>query len=136
MTLSSKQLAKNKKIELAKNGGLIRVSFTFDGKEHVHTHRLTQQEMEKQQELLREFGVDAFSTAMLRVSIWGASRLGEHVVTEAFKDYARKHFKEPSAEVIDFKDIVDQIKEEQNGDSTTPRDSNLASHKSKDDGKS
>jgi len=89
---------KLKREEAAKNGGLIRVSFTFDGKEHAHSHRLTQAEMDEQQRLLRESGIDAFNTTILKVTIWGAARLGEHVVTEAFKDYARKHYKQTEIE--------------------------------------
>jgi hypothetical protein len=94
-TLSDRQQLKLKRSQAELNGGLIKVSFTFAGKEHVQTHRLSPAEMEEQRKLLREHGPDAFTTATLRMTIWGASKLGEHAVTEAFKDYARKHWTPP-----------------------------------------
>lgn len=97
-TPSRKQQLLERHEEIAKNSGLIRMTFTFDGKEHVAIHRLTQSEMEEQQRLLREHGVKAFEAVLLQVSIWGAARLGEHVVTEAFKEYARKHYRDPAAQ--------------------------------------
>jgi len=122
-TPSTRQLKKQQRAELAKDGGLIRVSFSFDGKNHVQTHRLTQSEMDGQKALLRQHGPSAFSTATLQVSIWGAGQLGKHCVTEAFKDYARKHYDEsqdvnrPTAQ-----EVVDVLATNMNkelGDETT-----------------
>ena len=122
-TLSRKQQKAKDQAEAAKGGGLIRVSFTFDDKTHVQTHRLTQSEMDGQKALLRQHGPSAFSTATLQVSIWGAGQLGKHCVTEAFKDYARKHYREeedvnrPTAQ-----EVVDVLKLNMNkelGDETT-----------------
>ena len=112
-TLSQKDLTRLKKATNAKNGGLIRVSFTFDGIEYVKTHRLTQGEMNEQRQMLADHGINAFGTVLLRATIWGAARLGEHAVTEAFKDYARKHFREQVIDQPEQPEQPEQLKLEQ-----------------------
>jgi len=74
--------------KMIENTGLIRVSFCFDGKEFVQTHKLSEAEVALQKQYLESDGLDAFTTVTLRMAIWGAGKLGEHSVTEAFKEYA------------------------------------------------
>jgi hypothetical protein len=116
-TLSARQLKRQQKEQFAKDGGLIRVSFSFDGKTHVQTHRLQQNEMDAQKAMLRQHGVGAFSSALLQVSIWGAGQLGRHCVEEAFKEYGRKHYREElDTQTITTVDVVEQLRLKYNGE--------------------
>jgi hypothetical protein len=102
--------------KIAANQGTIKVSFCFDGKEFVQTHKLSEAEVALQKQYLESDGLEAFSTVTLRMAIWGAGKLGEHSITEAFKEYARKTYKGPvqKNELV----VIDDIQEDTRDDNS------------------
>lgn len=110
----AKQLTKRQRraaiqAEHIKNGGLIQVSFTFGGKKHQESHRLTASEIQGQMEALKRFGLSAIEDSTLcLVAIASGRLLGQHVITEAFKDFIRENWK-PAEDEPTAQEVVDEI---------------------------
>lgn len=75
--------------------GLIRVSFSFVGRNYVREHRLNGQEIAAAKEMLAEHGGKAFDSATVKSPIFIGRSFGEYVINEALKEYAREHFIQP-----------------------------------------
>lgn len=92
-----------------RNGGLIQVSFTFNGKKHMESHRLSASELAAQATMLKQHGLRALEeSSVVQMAVTSARLLGHHVVTEAFKEFIRENWS-PTGDEVTTQDVVEEL---------------------------
>lgn len=92
----------NKKIGISANEGKWQIKFTFDGKEYVKTHQLTEFEVQHMKDLCKAHGDVAADQLIWRAAIAGLTLVTENVLAQAGQDYVKAHWKPAPQNILEI----------------------------------
>lgn len=99
----AKRLARNQQVaQVSSAEGQLQFTFVFDGRRHVHTHRLSASEVASMKELAERHGVGSVHSATIKMAIKCAGILGENMIAKAMLAYMK------ARNIPDFPDQPEQ----------------------------